>query len=44
MLCGTTTTTYRRGVKHGTQTMKSPECEIVTKMYRNGEEVKETKQ
>lgn len=44
MLCGTTTTTYRRGVRHGVQTMKSPEYKVVTKMYQNGEEVKETKQ
>ncbi|AQM73264.1 hypothetical protein B1750_gp283 [Noumeavirus] len=44
MPCGTTTTTYRRGVKHGIQTMKSPECEIVTRMYQNGEKVGETKQ
>lgn len=44
MLCGTTTTTYRRGVKHGMQSVKLSDGSVITRMYQNGEKVKEAKQ
>ncbi|AEA07036.1 hypothetical protein LAU_0185 [Lausannevirus] len=44
VLCGTTTTTYKRGVKHGMQTVKNSEDRVVTRLYQNGEKDKETQQ
>nr|WQM87112.1 hypothetical protein [Marseillevirus cajuinensis] len=39
---GTTTTSYKGGVKHGIQTVKFPECKVVARMYRNGEKIGKT--
>nr|WNL49909.1 hypothetical protein MarFTMF_393 [Marseillevirus sp.] len=44
IFCGTTTTSYEKGVKHGIQTVKFPESKVVVRTFRNGEKVKPTEQ